>query len=302
MPQPKKNILVTGAGGQLGQAVFRVAVNLHDPSGLQFFFASHDDLDITSRDDIMRYVSDNCIDIIINCAAYTAVDKAEDEPEEARLINAEAVRNLAAVARDRNVFLIHVSTDYVFGGERTNTPYTEDVTPSPTGVYGRTKLQGEEYIRKIAPAYLIIRTAWLYAAYGKNFVKTMLSLMAAHDEVKVVCDQVGTPTHAADLAAALCKIAMQVSEPAFDTRLCGIYNYTDEGVCSWYDFAVAIEELSRAKRGGKVCVVKPCTTADYPTRAKRPAYSVLDKTKIKNTFGVEAPHWRASLKKCIESL
>lgn len=301
-------VLVTGAGGQLGHALFQTVSTLDEATGARFLFASKNDLNVTDYEAVSSYISEHCVSIIINCAAYTNVDKAEDEPQKALLINAEAPKILALVGREQNLPIFHLSTDYVFGGgnqglnESVNIPYTEEVTPAPLGVYGATKLKGEEYIQKIAPRFIILRTGWLYSAYGKNFLKTMLHKMSSEEQIKVVSDQIGTPTFAGDLAEAILKIIVQISDNKEDRSLCEIYNYSNEGSCSWYDFAEAIEEISREYRGGRRCLVKPCLTADYPTKATRPAYSVLDKTKIKNTFGVAIPPWRESLKKCIDSI
>lgn len=310
-----KNILVTGANGQLGTSLAMLA----NPRDACFFFTDVAELDITNLAAVTKFVGDNDIDILINCAAYTNVEKAEDDFKTAELLNGKAPENLAVACKKAGAFLIHVSTDYVFGGGRSVLPYKEHAEENPIGVYGKTKLDGEKNIIKIlgdkskkaAGNYLIIRTAWLYSEYGHNFVKTMLDLQATHKEIKVVFDQTGTPTYAADLAKAIYEIAMKlpteevkkgkgavqsgISEEA--VKYSGIYNYTNEGVCSWYDFAVAIGELGKRR-----CKVNPCHSDEFPSKVNRPSFSVLDKTKIKNTFGVEVPYWRDSLKVCIKNL
>ena len=231
------------------------------------------------------------VDVIINCAGYTNVDRAEDETHLADLLNHVAAANLAATARRRGATLIHISTDYVFGGDSC-TPIKEDAAPAPLGVYGATKLAGEDAVRASACRYIIIRTAWMYSAYGKNFFKTMLDLTASHPSIKVVCDQTGTPTYAPDLARFIVGII-----DGGKLGHTGLYNYTGEGVCSWYDFAHAI-----CKRAGNKCQVSPCRSEDYPTRARRPHYSVLDKSLVKSVFGVTVPHWTDSLDKCFQEL
>jgi|LAHS01.1.fsa_nt_gb dTDP-4-dehydrorhamnose reductase len=295
-----KNILVTGANGQLGTSLAMLA----NPKDARFFFTDVAELDITNLAAVTKFVKDNGIDILINCAAYTNVDRAEDDYKTAELLNGKAPENLAVACKKAGAFLIHVSTDYVFGGGRSVLPYKEDAKENPTGVYGVTKLDGEKNIKKVlgdkskkdAGNYLIIRTAWLYSEYGHNFVKTMLDLQATHKEIKVVFDQTGTPTYAADLAKAIYEIAMKLSKDDA-VKYSGVYNYTNEGVCSWFDFAVAIGELGKRK-----CKVNPCHSDEFPSKVKRPPFSVLDKTKIKNTFGVEVPYWRDSLKVCIKNL
>ncbi len=300
------NILVTGANGQLGTSVAMLA----NPADARFFFTDIAELDITDAKAVDAYILDNKIDILINCAAYTNVDKAEDDEKTAELLNAKAPAILAHVCRKHKVFMIHISTDYVFGGGRRTIPYKESDAPHPTGVYGETKLRGEENIRLALneavmagkhPGYLIFRTAWLYSEYGKNFVKTMLSLMASREELNVVFDQVGTPTYAADLARAVYDAALKASGNEISAAECGVYNFTDEGVCSWFDFSVAIEELSREKRG-KACKVLPCHSDEFPSKVRRPSFSVLDKTKVKKVFAVEIPYWRNSLEVCLRNL
>ena len=300
-----KNILVTGANGQLGTSLALMA-NSEDAN---FFFTDVDTLDITDYKAVRNYMKDNHIDIVINCAAYTNVDKAEDDREMAFKINADAPGNLAKACRIGNAALIHISTDYVFGKERSTLPRTEEVKPSPSGVYGESKLEGERRIiaelegdgipQKQADRarWAIIRTAWLYSEYGKNFVKTMLGLFSTKDKLNVVFDQVGTPTYAGDLAAVVYRIAVEMTCGAFRKVDNGIYNFTDEGVCSWYDFAAAIAELS-----GSDCKVMPCHSDEFPSKVKRPSFSVLDKSKIKQRFQIEIPHWRESLKICVKAL
>lgn len=282
------NILVTGANGQLGSELRKIGFTALD----EVFFTDVAELDITSYEAVAKFVEEHDIDTIINCAAYTAVDKAEDEPELAAKINTEAVANLAKVANKQDCLLIHVSTDYVFNGMGEE-PYTEKNNPCPVSVYGKTKLAGEEAIKKSGCLHIIIRTAWLYSTFGNNFVKTILRLAGERPELTVVSDQVGSPTYAEDLARAIVTIMED------DNRgMCeGIYHFSDEGVCSWYDFACEIVRIS-----GLPCQVKPVTTAEYPTKTRRPAYSVLDKTKIKKTFGVSVPNWQESLAACMKEL
>lgn len=281
------NILVTGANGQLGNEMQRVAKT----SSNHYIFTDVAQLDITDREAVLRAVKDNSIQVIVNCAAYTNVDKAEDDSDTADLINNKAVENLAIAARENDATLIHISTDYVFKGDRC-TPCREDWETDPLGVYGITKLAGEKSIERTGCRHIIIRTAWLYSPFGKNFVKTMQKLTAEKDSLKVVFDQVGTPTHAGDLAYA---ISLIIETGQFGKQ--GIYHFSNEGVCSWYDFAREICELS-----GNTCNIQPCHSDEFPSKVKRPHFSVLDKTKIKDTFGIEVPYWKDSLKKCIREL
>lgn len=281
------NILVTGANGQLGNEMQRVAKT----SSNHYIFTDVAQLDITDREAVLRAVKDNSIQVIVNCAAYTNVDKAEDDRETADLINNKAVENLAIAARENDATLIHISTDYVFKGDRC-TPCREDWETDPLGVYGITKLAGEKSIERTGCRHIIIRTAWLYSPFGKNFVKTMQKLTAEKDSLKVVFDQVGTPTHAGDLADAIARI---IETGQLGKQ--GIYHFSNEGVCSWYDFAREICELS-----GNTCNIQPCHSDEFPSKVKRPHFSVLDKTKIKDTFGIEVPYWKDSLKKCIREL
>ena len=281
------NILVTGANGQLGNEMQRVAKT----SSNHYIFTDVAQLDITDREAVLRAVKDNSIQVIVNCAAYTNVDKAEDDRETADLINNKAVENLAIAARENDATLIHISTDYVFKGDRC-TPCREDWETDPLGVYGITKLAGEKSIERTGCRHIIIRTAWLYSPFGKNFVKTMQKLTAEKDSLKVVFDQVGTPTYAGDLADAIARI---IETGQLGKQ--GIYHFSNEGVCSWYDFAREICELS-----GNTCNIQPCHSDEFPSKVKRPHFSVLDKTKIKDTFGIEVPYWEDSLKKCIREL
>jgi len=247
-------------------------------------------LDITDLEAIRKMVRENDVKVIVNCAAYTNVDGAETNQELAELLNAQAPKNLAVAMKEVGGLLLHISTDYVFGKEPYNTPCREDQKGTPTGVYGLTKLHGEQNIIASGCNYVIIRTAWLYSEFGKNFVRTMLNLIATRPELKVVFDQVGTPTYAGDLAQAIMTI---VGKPQT-----GVYHYSNEGVCSWFDFTKMIAEYS----GQTNCDIKPCHSEDFPSPVKRPAFSVLDKTKIKQTFGITVPYWTDSLKKCISNL
>ncbi|MFQ6759921.1 MAG: dTDP-4-dehydrorhamnose reductase [Alphaproteobacteria bacterium] len=274
-----QNILITGANGQLGTELGLILPNAIKTDRM--------DLDITNADAVNRFVDKNKIDAIVNCAAYTAVDRAEDDIQMAEQINVVGPRNLAMSGAK----IIHISTDYVFDGTA-HRPYSALDMPNPVSVYGKTKLCGEFAVRNCANVYAIIRTAWLYSPYGSNFVKTMLRLGKEKSEIHVVADQIGTPTYAADLARAIVTVL-----PKLNAENSGIYHYTNNGVCSWYDFATEIMTMSGLK-----CVVNPITTEQYPTRATRPAYSVLDKSKIKDTFDVEIPHWRAGLAKCLEAI
>lgn len=280
------NILVTGTNGQLGSELRKIGFTNLD----EVFFTDVDELDITNYAAVEKFIKENDIDTIINCAAYTAVDRAEDDPETAAQINTLAVANLAKAAQKEDSLLIHISTDYVFDGTATE-PYTEKTKTCPSSVYGKTKLAGEKAILQSGCFYIIIRTAWLYSAFGNNFVKTILRLADERAEIRVVDDQVGSPTYAEDLARAITCIMDNDERIEYE----GIYHFTDEGSCSWYEFASEIVRLS-----GKDCKVIPVPTAEYPTKAKRPAYSVLDKTKIRKTFGVDTPDWKESLARMIK--
>ena len=302
------NILVTGANGQLGMEMRIVAKGSAD----RYIFTDVNQvegcdteyLDITDLEAIRRFVADNKVDAIVNCAAYTNVDAAETNQALAEKLNAEAPENLAKVMKEVDGLLVHISTDYVFGGAPYNTPCREDQKGTPTGVYGLTKLHGEEAIIKTNYKHVIIRTSWLYSEYGKNFCKTMLNLTASKPELKVVFDQVGTPTYALDLATAIAAIiedyktsqGSQLDAQSYPKT--GIYHYSNEGVCSWYDFATMVAEMA----GNTNCKILPCHSNEFPSPVKRPAYSVLDKTKIKETFNIEIPYWTTSLKKCLGRL
>lgn len=284
------NILITGANGQLGNCMRNAAKNSKD----NYIFTDVAELDITNAEDVKKTVKDNDINIIVNCAAYTNVDKAETDADFAELLNAKAVRNLAEAVKDNGGTLIHVSTDYVFGGSLGNTPRTESEPTNPTGVYGATKLHGEQEIQKSGVKALIFRTAWLYSEYGKNFVKTMKELTATRPQLKVVFDQVGTPTYAQDLADTIFTI---IENRQMDGNE-GIYHYSNEGVCSWFDFTKSIAEIA----GNTTCDIQPCHSNEFPSPVTRPSYSVLDKTKLKDTFKTRVPYWTDSLKKCIKNL
>jgi len=283
-------VLVTGANGQLGNEMRIVAQNSKD----HYIFTDVAELDITNLDAIRGMVAKEGVKVIVNCAAYTNVDKAEEDVDFCTLLNATAVENLAIAMKEVDGLLVHVSTDYVFGGDPYNTPCTEDKKGTPTGVYGQTKLQGEQNIQKVGCHHLIIRTAWLYSEFGKNFVKTMLNLTATKTELKVVFDQTGTPTYAYDLAAVIYDIVENRKYVNKD----GIYHYSNEGVCSWFDFTKMIAEYA----GNTTCDIQPCHSNEFPSKVIRPSYSVLDKTKIKNTFGIKVPYWTDSLKVCINHL
>ncbi len=277
-------VLVTGANGQLGREMQRVAQG----AGSKYIFTDVAELDITDIGAIRKMVSDSGVDVIVNCAAYTAVDKAEEDVAMADLLNNRAVENLAMVAKESGAVLVHISTDYVFDGGA-HTPYAEECETSPIGVYGATKLAGEQSVAQSGCGYIIIRTSWLYSQWGVNFVKTMQRLTAERDSLNVIFDQVGTPTHAGDLADVVGHIieSDQLSKS-------GTYHFSNEGVCSWYDFAVEIAKLS-----GNICEIAPIHSYEYPAKVTRPHYSVLDKTKIKSTFGVKIPHWTQSLARLI---
>ena len=283
------NILVTGANGQLGCEMRRLGA----VSPNNYIFTDVAELDITNADAVMYVAKHHSIDAIINCAAYTNVDKAESDEATAELINATAVANLAAAIKEVGGTLFHVSTDYVFGSEG-NTPRTEDMPLNPLGVYGRTKLHGEQAILESGCKALIFRTAWLYSEFGNNFLKTMLRLTAEKEQLNVVFDQVGTPTYAGDLALAIFSI---IEAGVYEGNE-GIYHFSNEGVCSWYDFAVEIA----AAAGNTNCRINPCHSSEFPSPVTRPPYSVLDKTKIKNTFDIDIPHWRESMEYCIKRI
>lgn len=291
------NILVTGANGQLGNEIQIVAKESeHDKYIFTDVCDGYMHLDITSLDDIRRMVREYGVKCIINCAAWTNVDGAE-APEKYELVeklNAKAPENLAMVMKEVDGLLVHISTDYVFGGDPYNTPCKENQKGTPTGVYGRTKLLGEQLIASTGVKLIILRTAWLYSEFGKNFVKTMIQLTATKPQLKVVFDQCGTPTYAGDLANVIFDI---VESRKYEGNM-GIYHFSNEGVCSWYDFTIKIAELV----GNTDCDIQPCHSDEFPSPVKRPAYSVLDKTKIKDTFGIKIPYWVDSLERCIANM
>ena len=283
-------ILVTGANGQLG-----THLRLLSPqSRHQYLFTDVGELDITCREAVLDYVRANHIDLVVNCAAYTNVDRAEDDEANADRVNHHAVAYLAEAMKSVGGWLLHVSTDYVFGGTLRNTPCTEDMAANPTGAYGRTKLGGEQALLAAGCRYIVFRTAWLYSEYGKNFLLTMLGLTATRPQIKVVFDQVGTPTYAGDLAKAIFTI---VEEGLFEGHD-GIYHYSNEGVCSWFDFA---REIAR-QAGHSGCDIQPCHSSEFPSPVVRPAYSVLDKTKFKETFGIAIPYWTDSVAVCLDNI
>ena len=292
-----KTILVTGANGQLGNEMRIIAAGSSD----RYIFTDVNQvegaettyLDITDLQAVRDIVAKNNVDAIVNCAAYTNVDKAEEDVALCTLLNSKAPENLATAMKETEGLLVPISTDYVFGGDPYNTPCTEEKKGTPTGVYGQTKLQGEEAIVATGCKHVIIRTAWLYSEFGKNFCKTMMSLTATKLQLKVVFDQAGTPTYALDLAKAIAVVLEK-----FDGSQTGIYHYSNEGVCSWYDFTKMIAEYN----GTTECDVQPCHSNEFPSPVKRPAYSVLDKTKIKEVFAVKVPYWTESLKQCIANI
>lgn len=316
------NILVTGANGQLGNELRIVAKGSQD----KYIFTDVTEasgesinmlrklagedvctdtvrLDITDLEAVRKMVSEQEVQVIVNCAAYTNVDKAEENYGLAELLNAKAVENLAIAMREVDGLLVHISTDYVFGAEPYNKPCTEEQQGTPTGVYGQTKLHGEQAIIRIGCKHVIIRTAWLYSEFGKNFVKTMLSLTTTKPQLKVVFDQVGTPTYAYDLAQAIVVVLDDFKDAiihgvASNYEKTGIYHFSNEGVTSWYDFTKLIAELA----GNTACNIQPCHSDEFPSPVKRPAYSVLDKTKIKEVFGIKVPYWTDSLKKCLSTM
>lgn len=289
------NILVTGANGQLGNEVQIVSKNSKND---KYFFTDvcegYEKLDITDIAKIRSYVNENDIRCIINCAAWTNVDKAETAGDIVETLNATAPENLAKVMKERDGLLVHISTDYVFGGDPYNTPCREDQKGTPTGVYGLTKLHGEQKIQATGCNYIILRTAWLYSEFGHNFVKTMLNLTATKPQLKVVFDQTGTPTYAGDLAETIFDI---IENRNYEGHT-GIYHFSNEGVCSWYDFTKMIALIA----GHDQCDIEPCHSNEFPSPVTRPAYSVLDKTKIKETFGIKISYWLDSLKKCMGNM
>ena len=288
MPNKNYNILVTGSNGQVGSEIKELSSNYF----YNFFFTDRNSIDITCKDSIRDYCKANDINVIINCAAYTAVDKAETDIENADIENRKAVKKLALISKELNIKLIHISTDYVFDGKNFK-PYCEEFQTNPQGIYGKTKLDGENEMRDINPKdSIIIRTSWVYSSFGNNFVKTMLRLGKEKEFLGVIFDQVGTPTYARDLAKAILDIIPQIKNKKVE-----IYNYSNEGVLSWYDFAKEIMRMAKLN-----CKVNPIETFQYPTPAKRPHYSLLNKSKIKSTFNVEIPYWKDSLDECLIKL
>jgi len=283
------NILVTGANGQLGNSIRKASAASKDC----YIFTDVAELDITDEFAVRQMIMDNSVDVVINCAAYTNVERAEEERELAYKLNSQAVATLSLATKELRATLIHISTDYVFGGGKNNTPIAEDEPANPTGVYGESKLAGEVAAR-LNSKHIIIRTAWLYSEFGTNFVKTMLKVTAEQPSRKVVIDQVGTPTYAGDLAEVIFRI---VENRKYENNY-GTYHYTNEGVCSWYDFAKEIARQSRHT----ACDIQPCRSSEFPSKVLRPSYSVLDKSKIKRTFGIAVPYWAESLNKCLENL
>ena len=298
------NILITGANGQLGNEMRLVSkasshtfvfTDVVEAEGVETTL-----LDITDLEAVRSIVRERDVQCIVNCAAYTNVDKAESDEAFCRVLNADASRNLAQAMKEAGGLLVHVSTDYVFGGDPYNTPCKEDQKGTPTGVYGRTKLEGEQHILATGCDYVILRTAWLYSEFGRNFVKTMLNLTATKPQLKVVFDQAGTPTYAYDLAQAIHTVLEDYvqEQPQQGYSKNGIYHFSNEGVCSWYDFTKVIAALS----GHTECDIQPCHSHEFPSPVIRPAYSVLDKTKIKETFGIRIPYWMDSLKVCLQNM
>ena len=298
------NILVTGANGQLGNEMRIVSKQTNDnytfTDVVEVEGVETTLLDITDAEAVRRIVKEKDIRCIVNCAAYTNVDKAETDEALCRKLNAEAPKLLAEAMKEANGLLVQISTDYVFGGDPYNTPCREDQKGTPTGVYGKTKLEGEKHIEAVGCDYVIIRTAWLYSEYGKNFVKTMLNLTATKPKLTVVFDQAGTPTYAYDLAKVIKTVLADYANenPENGYSKAGVYHFSNEGVCSWFDFTKKIAELA----GNTGCDIQPCHSDEFPSPVKRPAYSVLDKTKIKETFGVIVPYWTDSLKRCMANM
>lgn len=288
------NILVTGANGQLGNEIQIVSRKSTNHYIFTDVCEGYQNLDITNLEAVCKAVKENDVKCIINCAAWTNVDKAETAGDIVEILNAVAPENLAKAMKEVGGLLVHVSTDYVFGGDPYNTPCKEDMKGTPTGVYGLTKLHGEEKIQAVGCDHIILRTAWLYSEFGNNFVKTMLNLTATKPQLKVVFDQTGTPTYAGDLADAIFDI---VENKKFEGHS-GVYHFSNEGVCSWYDFTIKIAQIA----GHTACNIQPCHSDEFPSPVKRPAYSVLDKTKIKETFGIQIPYWEDSLKKCMANM
>ncbi|PID89345.1 MAG: dTDP-4-dehydrorhamnose reductase [Bacteroidia bacterium] len=286
------NILITGSNGQLGKELQQQAVK--SPKN-NYIFTDIDTLDITSFEAIQQFIQGKNIDFIINCAAYTNVDNAEDDTATANLLNGTAAGYLAQVADENNITLLHISTDYVFSGTAKQ-PYNETDTPAPNTAYGKSKLKGEQLVQKYCKRHIIVRTAWLYSPFGKNFLKNMIALGQQKNELGVVADQIGTPTYAFDLASCLLKMVEIIAKKE-DENLYGIYHFTNEGICSWFDFAERIQEIAQNN-----CIVKPLKSHEFKTKAPRPYYSVLNKSKIKRTFGFEIPEWSDRVEHCIKRL
>jgi len=282
-----QTILITGSHGQLGNEMQQAAKNF---PAFKFIYTDVEDLDICDKAALNAFVKANAVNVIVNCAAYTAVDKAEDDVELCYKINSDAVRNIGEVATANNLKVVQVSTDYVFDGTN-HVPYSEDQHVSPNTVYGKSKLAGEQALLDTGEQAVIIRTSWLYSSFGNNFVKTMIKLGTERDSLNVIFDQIGTPTYAADLADTILKIL------SHETFVPGLYHFSDEGVCSWYDFTKTIHRIA-----GITCDVRPIETKDYPARTPRPHYSVLNKAKIKATYGIIIPHWEESLERCMKIL
>lgn len=298
-------VLVTGANGQLGNEIQIVAKQSNDKYIFTDVCVGYEKLDITDLEAIRKAVKENDVKCIVNCAAWTNVDAAETAGEIVETLNAKAPENLAIAMKEVNGLLVHISTDYVFGADPYNTPCKEEQKGTPTGVYGKTKLHGEQKIQAVGGNHVILRTAWLYSEFGKNFVKTMLNLTATKRQLKVVFDQVGTPTYAYDLAQAIYTILEDYKKEIFNSQFSivnypksGVFHFSNEGVCSWFDFTKMIAEYA----GNTVCDIQPCHSNEFPSPVKRPAFSVLDKTKIKETFGITIPYWTDSLRTCIKNL
>jgi dTDP-4-dehydrorhamnose reductase len=280
-------ILITGCRGQLGNEMQHAARRY---SQLNYLYTDVEELDICDKTALDAFVKENAVNIIVNCAAYTSVDKAEDDVELCYKINSDAVRNIGEIAADNNLKVVHISTDYVFDGTN-HVPYTEDQPVCPATVYGKSKLSGEKVLLENCKQAVILRTSWLYSSFGNNFVKTMIKLGTERDSLNVIFDQIGTPTYAADLADTILKLL------TFNTFIPGIFHFSDEGVCSWYDFTKSILRIAEI-----CCIVRPIETKDYQARTPRPQYSVLNKSKIKSTYGIIIPYWEESLERCIEIL
>jgi dTDP-4-dehydrorhamnose reductase len=283
-------VLITGSKGQLGMSIEKLSPEFPD---YQFIYTDVEELDITKADDIRKFIAENKPEVIINCAAYTAVDKAEEEPEKAHLLNVTAPGLLAKAASENNILLIHISTDFIFGGDR-KTPYKEEDKAVPESVYAKTKADGEQAVIKNSKRAVIFRTSWLYSEFGHNFAKTILRLAKERPEINVVDDQIGTPTYATDLAEIILNLLPELNKPPRGTE---ILHFSNEGIASWYDFAKEIVQQSGLK-----CKVNPISTEEYPLPAKRPAYSVLNKSKIKSKYGIEIPDWEESLGRCLKEI